>query len=405
MCAPERAAKRANVPPGPTVAWASSEIGIPAPGACRSLMRAAKNVSRSAFACSHWNLTRFTALRTMNAPYELPLPVSASRPHLTASHLMLRSLLSFARARGVQVGPILQRLGIARMSLGDADARMPDSTLQRVWAELTAATADDTFGTQFAEHAQEGEFGVVDYAMYFSSSAGDALERITQFYRLLSDALAIAIVRENGVTRVRRLVHGTHPQEQDAFFALLCLRLRRINGEVRPREVRLEHRPHAATRLAAVFGCPVRFGAEAGEIVLASSDLVLPAHAAKPRLVAVLDRYAADLLAQLPATATYADYVRHAIARAIQHGSPTLVAVAREMHSSARTIQRRLTDSGTTHKELVDDVRRQLALRYLQSPKLSLTEIAFLLGYEDAGSFRRTVKRWTGKTPSELRPR
>jgi AraC-like DNA-binding protein len=51
----------------------------------------------------------------------------------------------------------------------------------------------------------------------------------------------------------------------------------------------------------------------------------------------------------------------------------------------------------------VDEVRRQLAVRYIESPRLSITEIAFLLGYEDVSSFRRAFKKWTGKSPTQVR--
>jgi len=245
---------------------------------------------------------------------------------------------------------------------------------------------------------------VLDYAASFSSTLRDALDRVARFYRLSSDDAAIQVVRDGGATRVVRLVGGMHPQDQDAFFAILVERFRNISGRsIRPREVSFEHAPHAQRELAAFFGCPVRFSRAHSELVFASSDLDLPVHAAKPRLAAVLDRYAAELLARLPAVGSYADHVRRAVAHVIQRESPTLGAIAREMHASPRTVQRRLADAGTTHSRLVDEVRRQLATRYIGSPRLSITEIAFLLGYEDESSFRRSFKKWTGKSPTQAR--
>jgi AraC-like DNA-binding protein len=318
--------------------------------------------------------------------------------------LVLRWLLSYARRIGLDVGGVLRELRISPAALDDPDERVPEPTVRRAWAEIATASADEALGLHVAQHTEEGAFDVLDYAASFSSTLRDALDRVARFYRLASDDAAIQVVRDGGATRVVRLIGGAHPQDQDAYFAVLVGRFRAFTGHpIRPREVSFEHAPHAQPELAAFFGCPVRFARAQSELVFASSDLDLPVHAAKPRLAATLDRYAAELLARLPATGSYADHVRRAVAHVIQRGPPTLGAIAREMHASPRTLQRRLSDAGTTHSRLVDEVRRQLAMRYIRSPRLSITETAFLLGYEDESSFRRAFKKWTGKSPSQAR--
>jgi AraC-like DNA-binding protein len=241
--------------------------------------------------------------------------------------------------------------------------------------------------------------------MYFSSTLRDAVHRIARFYRLLADVAAIEVVPEGDVTHIRRLVGGTHPQGQDFYFALLCVRLRAGSGrEIRPREVRFEHARQAEKELGDFFGCPIRFGRAQSDLVLASADLARAVQAAKPRLAALLDRYAEELLERLPSTSSYADHVRRAIAHVIKRGPPTLEAVAREMHASARTVQRRLAEAGTTYQRLVDEMRRRLALRCIQSPhKLSIVEIACLLGFRDESSFRRSFRKWTGQSPTQAR--
>jgi AraC-like DNA-binding protein len=318
--------------------------------------------------------------------------------------LVLRPLLSQARRTGVDVGGLLHELRIPPAELDDPDMRIPLPTLERAWAKITAATADDAIGLHVAQHTEDGAFEVLDYAVSFSSTVGDALDRVARYYRLVSDDIAIRVLRDGAATRMVRIVSGAHPQSQDAFFAILLNRLRDLSGpSLCPREVSFDSAPHAQRQLTAFFRCPLRFSRPHSEMVFASSDLEQPAHAAKPRLAAVLDRYAAELLARLPTVGSYADHVRRAVAQVVQHGSPTLAAIAREMHASPRTVQRRLADAGTTLTRLVDEVRRQLAMRYIESPRLSVTEIAFLLGYEDESSFRRTFRRWTGKSPTQAR--
>jgi AraC-like DNA-binding protein len=76
---------------------------------------------------------------------------------------------------------------------------------------------------------------------------------------------------------------------------------------------------------------------------------------------------------------------------------------ARRLGLSARTLQRRLAGEGASFEQLVDAVRSELAARYLEDRRLSLNDVAFLLGYSDVGAFHRAHKRWTGKTPRRAR--
>jgi len=82
---------------------------------------------------------------------------------------------------------------------------------------------------------------------------------------------------------------------------------------------------------------------------------------------------------------------------------PTIGQVARAMCLSERTLQRRLAQEGVKFSTLLDEVRLQLASRYLEAGRASLTEIAYLLGFADPNSFFRSFKRWTGVTPDNYR--
>jgi AraC-like DNA-binding protein len=73
------------------------------------------------------------------------------------------------------------------------------------------------------------------------------------------------------------------------------------------------------------------------------------------------------------------------------------------MHASARTVQRRLAEAGTTYQRMVDETRRELALRFIQSAELPIAHIAFCLGFRDERSFRRSFRRWTGQSPTQAR--
>jgi AraC-like DNA-binding protein len=124
---------------------------------------------------------------------------------------------------------------------------------------------------------------------------------------------------------------------------------------------------------------------------------------ADPSLHALIRQHADALLAELPHVQSVTARVRELITKELAGGNPIAANIARQMPMGARTLGRRLEGEGTTFKELLDDMRRRLALGYVAGSLLPLSEIAFLLGFSQTAAFHRAFKRWTGQTPLEYR--
>jgi AraC-like DNA-binding protein len=322
----------------------------------------------------------------------------------TASAAVLRPMLSYARTRGVAVGHVLASVGLTEAALEDFDLRIPEADRCAVWTEAAKQAKDDGFGLRVAEHADIGAYDVLDYALYFSSTVGEAIDRILRFHRVLCDALAFRLETSAGAARLRR-VERTPPAESEAVLAVLVRRGRELTGEdLLPREIRFAHAaPPDTRRHEAFFRCKVRFDCSAPEIVFGPRALDLAVRSANPGANRIIERYLRDLLARLPASEAFVERVRDTIARTMVTRRPTLEATARALHASPRTLQRRLAEHGTTYAKLVDAVRRDLAERLVREGRLSITEITFLLGFDHLSGFRRAFKRWTGRAPSRGR--
>jgi AraC-like DNA-binding protein len=87
----------------------------------------------------------------------------------------------------------------------------------------------------------------------------------------------------------------------------------------------------------------------------------------------------------------------------VRTGPTFLEQMAAELNTSVRTLERRLKERGWTYKQVVDDLRRQLALRYVKDPRLRLSQLAFLLGFSENAAFVHAFRRWTGSTPMRYR--
>jgi AraC-like DNA-binding protein len=97
--------------------------------------------------------------------------------------------------------------------------------------------------------------------------------------------------------------------------------------------------------------------------------------------------------------------VENAISSLLPHGRVVLDDVARSLGMSKRTLARRLSDEGLSFTEVLQQLRRDLAVRYLDDPKLHISKIAWLLGFNEVSAFTHAFKRWTGKSPSQMRTR
>ena len=84
-------------------------------------------------------------------------------------------------------------------------------------------------------------------------------------------------------------------------------------------------------------------------------------------------------------------------------GAPSAETVAKDAYMSARTLQRKLADAGTSYSDVLESVRRELAEQYLADPARSLSEISFLLGFSELSAFSRAFRRWRGQAPSKVR--
>jgi AraC-like DNA-binding protein len=171
-------------------------------------------------------------------------------------------------------------------------------------------------------------------------------------------------------------------------------------------EVELEYpRPEHASAIEAFFGVPCRFGSGRNALVTHVTSLDIPSKTADSRLHAVLARHAQDLVERTPRPARFSDRVRELVAQELNGGNPSLESIAARLKMSSSTVRRRLREEGITHRELTDDLRKQLAHRYLNDPELTVTQVAFVLGFSRLSAFTKAFQRWSGTSPAAYRRR
>jgi AraC-like DNA-binding protein len=150
------------------------------------------------------------------------------------------------------------------------------------------------------------------------------------------------------------------------------------------------------------IGCPLSFSSRANQIIFQSTWLDQAANLGNkttyPMVVALCDH----LLQDLKSRVGLAGEIRALLIRDIAN-PPTLAAIAKLLQVSDRSLRRQLQDQGISFRGLLDELRTQIALKYLRTTRLANEDIALALGFSDAANFRRAFRRWTNKSPSEIR--
>jgi AraC-like DNA-binding protein len=325
----------------------------------------------------------------------------------TISALEAAAVAVGLQAAGADVEAVFARAGIPLAEVGDPERRFPRERIILLWEKACEAVDDPAFGLHIAERVPYGAFGVLEYIARSSATLGEALARVARYVRLLEDAAEVALLRQGyEVTVVPGLGGGWFIQSDvmECLLAMTLRLLRELSGDagLLPRAVEFRHAAPADTREhTRVFGVDVRFGTERDGITFAAAQLELPVVQADPRLAAILDRHAQELLARLPPAGSLVQRVRAALAAELRGGNPSLEQIASKLGMGTRTVRRHLQEEGTSLSLLLDELRRELAIRYLEEHTMTLEAIAFDLGFADARAFRRAFKRWTGRTPRE----
>jgi len=299
--------------------------------------------------------------------------------------------------------------------VADGDARISPAQFCVAWAELIRITGNPQVALAIARVTPPGAFGVVEYVCRAAPTLGDALRQWVRYLNLLDDAVVVGIVddeddAERACIRVVVESEAPAPASHELCFALLAMQARElVAGPFRVAAVDFTHRAPgdgaaAAAAYRAWFDAPVRFGAEHTQLVVTKAALAAALKTADPNLAAILSRHADELRARDPGGPPLTAQIRRILRTALRDDRGHVDLVARQVGMTARSLQRRLKDEGTSFQALREDVRRELANRYLDDD-LSIAEISFLLGFSEPSAFFRAFKRWTGLTPVEARSR
>lgn len=326
----------------------------------------------------------------------------------TSSGLAGRLALAELERRGIDAKPLLRHCGLTPVAF--AQRRRVSAASQMEFLEMASDAAGDAWlGLSLADSFDLRELGMLYYVAASSHTLGEALRRIERYVRVGNEALVARL--ESGSWCCVSLSYAGVPRHKDKhqteFLFVVLLRLCRqcVGQRIVPIGASfIHHRADDIAQIQRRLGCEVQFNAHADELRFDAAVLALPLIGDDRFLNELMVENCEEALkARSLRASAFCTTVQNAIAPLLPHGEARAKAIANSLGLSERTFARRLSAEGLTFAELLDQLRRELAVRYLKEPDLQVSQVAWLLGFHHPSAFSRACNRWFGKSPSAYR--
>ena len=326
-----------------------------------------------------------------------------------ASGGLSRLAASRVRGAGIRLEPLLTRAQLTVDQIGDPEQRI-DARDQVAFLEIAAEALNDEFlGFSLAEEFDCRDLGLLYYVMASCDTLGEALKRASRYSRITNEAIVLQY--REGPEPTLHLSYSGIPRHADRHQMEFCIVAmvrvsRQLSGrQLLPERVSMMHgRSEGISKFARFIGNHIEFGSDADKIVFPAGSAEWVLVNADPRLNKILLKVCDETVtARKSNGGAFRVTVENAIAPLLPHGQAQASIIAKKLGMSERTLARRLAEEGVTFIEVLQQLKAGLANRYLRDEDTPLSRIAWLLGFEEASSFSHACRRWTGKSPRELR--
>jgi AraC-like DNA-binding protein len=330
-----------------------------------------------------------------------------SSPHSYVAALTILSAKELI-ANGIDHIPLLMKSGLPSSLSSEALARVPVRS-QSEFLDLAAdALKDDLLGFHLALSFDFRALGFIYYVVASAETLAEALANEEEYSAVLNEPVRLRSGRTNGVS-VELSYEGLDPhldRHFSEFWITGTLKQCRdfTNRELVPTSATMVHlRAGKVPEMDRYFGREVVFGADRDLLEFGKDTGDLPLVTHDPHLHQLLKRLQSSgstVHALEPDTLPLR--VEKAIAARLRYGTATIDPIASDLGTSARTLTRKLAEEGASFSSILDGVRASLAVRYMRNGEITMSQLAWLLGYREPSTLVRAFKRWTGKTPTEF---
>ena len=316
-------------------------------------------------------------------------------------------LIDMVESQGCDRASLLAGTSLASAGISSIGARVRDRDFAVLVTNALQLTGDPALGLNLGLRLNLSAHAVLGQAFMTCQDLAQVIDLFLKYYHLLAPALHLDYEIVDDLC-VITTVSSLAETPLDFGYELMCgAMLNTLRGLLNRTDFQLHLEvpyaaPAHASRYFEVFGQDVSFDCVSGRIAFHRNLLHTPLPSSNPALRSLYESECARLLADLEEETSVAELTQR-LMRKLEGQYPQMPQTAKLLNLSPRTYRRRLEDEKRSYQELLDQVRAEHATRYLQNTRLPLSSIAYLIGFNDASNFRRAYKKWTGRSPAEVR--
>ncbi len=276
--------------------------------------------------------------------------------------------------------------------------------------ELDCTLSTPALGLDIGRTVQVEHCGVLGYLFRTSRNLAEALHCFKRFQRLIyaGSHADIKMINKDVITLIWQPEFGYSSQLSDELLLSAMINISR--EIVQPHLLNLVNvsftqviQEENLPIYERFFACPVYSKQDKLSLSFKVSDLNFPIRHEDQTLHSLLGKQAEELLSKLPEDDIFIVDLRDTIIRCLHEGQYDAAVVASQLNISLRTLHRRLRDKDRIYRDVLKDIRKSMALSYLSDNKLTLAEVALMLGYSEQSTFSRAFSNWYGKSPLQYK--
>lgn len=321
----------------------------------------------------------------------------------------IASLSEAMQHRGITLEQSLKDTGIPPAALTDTEARVTyRQRIKQLENILQLLPPGDWL--DWDHSASISDYGLLGYAMMSSATLEKAVQIAVKYHKMAGAMFELVFVKDgdDAVLRLDHLLAGGLVGQyivEEVFAGITPLINLLMGKPFNPKVICFSYKkPAYADRYANVFSCPVAFDQRFNEYRFDAALLSEPLAEADANTARITEESCRKLLNQMEIEEDIVSRICHLLL-STPGEFPKLDIIAQNLNIGTRTLRRRLKSLDTSYQKILDDVKRELAIEYLQTTNLSIQEISDLLGYSEVTNFRRAFVKWVGVSPYQYRKR
>lgn len=320
----------------------------------------------------------------------------------------ISSLFKILKENNVDLESFLEQTSVNKAVLVDPDYRVSIKQLDLLLNKAVEILNDDCLGLHMAD-MQLKFANIVGYVLMNCQNIKEMIYKYKKYQRIVESLVELTPLLDGGNIIIKYEIldekFANNYQILDFFIAGTMKYTVDLLGEQPENlEVRFSRKkPANYLEYERVFNCKVEFESSMTGLIFESKFLDKPFLQPNRELLKIFEQYASDVLKKLNEKETYTNKVTRLILKIIGAEAPTIEFVAKRLAISVRNLQAKLKEEGTTYSEILKNVRKDMAIKYLVDKNVSITEISYLLGFSEPSVFNRTFKVWTGYSPGAYR--